>query len=97
LESRKNRKEFAKILGVDAKTLEHWEKNRHSPCAKLREQCFVSLLIVRDLFALIVSVRSTLGSFVRGSLFFSAQRSFHGFCGVPLLYAHHQDYWFPDR
>jgi transcriptional regulator with XRE-family HTH domain len=38
LELRKSQKEFAKILGVDAKTLRHWEMGRHSPSPLMKEQ-----------------------------------------------------------
>lgn len=38
LELRKNQKEFAEELGVDARTLRDWELGRHSPCRSLRER-----------------------------------------------------------
>jgi DNA-binding XRE family transcriptional regulator len=43
LELRKNRKEFAQILGVDTKTIGHWEANRHKPLPALRERLLVIL------------------------------------------------------
>ena len=35
---RKNTKEFAKELGVDARTLRDWELGRHMPCRRLKER-----------------------------------------------------------
>jgi len=38
LESRKNKTEFAKILGVDPKTLRDWERGVHTPFPRVKEQ-----------------------------------------------------------